>query len=522
MPSEVRRGFVRIVTNYARLMITLSLGVVFVRLMCGWVGLEAFGLVALVGATTGFAAMVAEMAQQGVIRELGSAWHKGDPEYFQRFYNTSYVLSAAAGVVAAVIVLVAWVVVPLLDIPPDWVGPARWIVATQGVYALVSVVTAPAFSMYLVLERFTAYNWWQVCTRSTQLISLVILAYGVGITDTVVALKWYGIVWATLLTVTLLLAVATIIWRNRILRPRLHLADRAAFRQIMHTFGWSSLAYLGLSLHERCAAILMNLAFGVFGNGVFAVSNRLAAYVRMAVTGVTCGLDAVTARISSGQDEDVRALIHHMTRLQALIAIPGGLIIFVLAEPLLTLWIARNIENPERAIPLAVTIVQILAFAITSRAIAHGWMMMLYGAGHVRHYAPLVMGAGIVSPLLGGVFLFVLPESIRMNAPAMGYSAALTIGHLIVLPAIGQRCLGMPYRDFILPMVRPLVATGICAPIPILASEFIESWTLIHLAAVGAAFGLAYIPVCWMFVLNSAERSRVMAAIRHRLPGASR
>ena len=53
MASEAKRGILRIVPNYVRLLATLALGLVLLPVVVSWLGLEAFGLISLV-ASTGF------------------------------------------------------------------------------------------------------------------------------------------------------------------------------------------------------------------------------------------------------------------------------------------------------------------------------------------------------------------------------------------------------------------------------------------------------------------------------------
>ena len=57
MASEAKKGLLRIVANYARLLTTLVCGLAVVPLLVAWLGDQAFGLIALMGSSIGFAAL---------------------------------------------------------------------------------------------------------------------------------------------------------------------------------------------------------------------------------------------------------------------------------------------------------------------------------------------------------------------------------------------------------------------------------------------------------------------------------
>ena len=92
MSNEARRGLVRILSNYTRLLITLALGLLVVPLTLNWLGDEAFGLITLLGANIGLAGIFRQIIQMSLIRELGQAYH-ADDETFRKGYSTICLIS---------------------------------------------------------------------------------------------------------------------------------------------------------------------------------------------------------------------------------------------------------------------------------------------------------------------------------------------------------------------------------------------------------------------------------------------
>jgi hypothetical protein len=317
------------------------------------------------------------------------------------------------------------------------------------------------------------------------------------------------------LTPVLLLAAL-----DRRLAPRPWRADRAAVREILGTFSWNSAVVLAISSHERVCTVIGNLAFppaaALHWNAVFGLAVRAVGYIRMAAVGMTYGLDAVSARLTAGDDPASRMLrlTRHATRLHALVALPAGLTVALLAEPLLTLWIARAADDPAVTIPRAVLMIRIMVFALVARAISDGWVTILYGAGQIRRVAPLVIAGGLLTPVTAITLLLALTGQARDNAPAIALTASLVLVHLVALPPLAARALGVRTSDLLRPIARPALATALASPVYLAAGAVLARWTLGHLFLVLAAFGAAYAALTWLIVLDGQDRRRVLDLLR--------
>ena len=313
---------------------------------------------------------------------------------------------------------------------------------------------------------------------------------------------------------------------DRRLLPRPWLIRREEVRTVVGTVGWNSAVHIAMALHERLAAVIMNLAFGLVGNGVFELGMRLIAYVRQVTMGVTFGLDSAAARVATTTPEQLRSLFHHSTRLHGMVAIPACLGVFILAEPIMTAWLSSSMEDPETQIPLAVMITRTLSAALLARAISDGWLNIFYGAGFVKRYAPIVLLGGLTSPIISAIITWfawskwkdgTLDLQIAINAPALGYAIVFTIVHFFIVPPIGGRRLGMHWYDIYRPLARPALVTALCAPIIIIPAMRLHEWRLLTLGVVILGFGIVYAALTWSVVLTRDERDRFVGAARRRL-----
>ncbi len=520
MASEAKRGVIRIAANYTRVFTVVVLGLVIVRLLLKGAGNDGWALIVMLGATAGLGTMVQESVRASLIRELGTAYHSGNDDHFRSAYNAALAISAVIALVAAAIYVGLLFILPLFDIPPDLLPAARWLVAARGLQALVVVLLAAPQNMYKVTERMVAHNAWTIANRLCYLAAALVVLWQ-GIDDPGRAVTIYAVTSAILVVVVGLLSAGVMILIDRRLIPAPSTITRDAVKSILQIGGWNAAANVATTMHHRVSQVIMNLAFGLVGNLILGLAIQLTVAVRRLAMGMTDGLDAVSARLSTTRsDGAIRTLIHHSTRLHGFITFPVAVGVVLLAEPVLRLWVGSQLEDPKATIPVATTLIRIMALGMVTRAISDGWIRILYGAGHVTRYAPLVIAGGIANPLLAGLLLLVLPASVRITAVCWSFSAVLFVVHGILIPNAGAKALGISFVRLVSPLLRPLVVALAFAPILLVVDPQDES-PLRLLIAVGI-YTFVYTAGCVLFVMNRHERVRFAKAALRRLPMATR
>lgn len=526
MASEASRALVRIGSNYARLLVTMAMGLALVPLQLAIFGEDGFGLISVVTTSIGLALLLQEVTERSLVRELGAAHHARDPVAFRAVCDGAWVVAAACGVLTAVAFVVVLFVMPLLDIPPGLLPAATALVGAEAVLGLLSILLLPAQVMYVVTERFVLYNIFVAVQRMGYLLPALVIWWAsdrAAAAADPAALTRYAIGCAIMHTVTLLVPAALMLAMDRRLVPRPWRATRVALRVVLGNFGWNSAVVFALGSHERTTALIGNLAMAPVGlawNAVYAVGVRGCAIVRMATWGMTVGLDAVSARVTTHHDPAgrLRWLVGYASRLHAFTALPGGVTFFMLTEPLLTLWIGRSLDNPAESIPQAAVMVRVLIVASVVRSVVDGWIAILYGAGHIRSVAKLTLWGAGVTPVVAIALFMVMPVGVRLYAPALAFGAVFTLVHGVMLPPVAARRLGVGLLDLLGPMIRPALVSVACAPVYAAALMLFDRWTLVQLFGVLAAYGVAYAALSWRFVVTAQERRRLIDAVLRRLP----
>ena len=527
MATEAKRGLIRVGSNYARLLTTLTFGIATVPLLTRWLGADALGLYLFLLTQAGVASIFHEVIRTSLVRELAAAWH-GKRDFGE-------ICDAAVLVCLGVIVLAICTfgilisILPYLPIAESLQNAARLMLIFECGFTIVNVLWAPATSMFVVREKFVLQNivvgfWradniiavlvcssiWPNATPGEGLI--VFAATAVGFRATVVSLSAFGMA----LQERRLFGLP---WR----------AKKPAIKAIMGTFGWNTGTIVATNLHDRSGAFIINIWFGLFGSAVFGMATRLVSYIRMVTIGMTFGVDAVSARLVATDDggASLKRLLHTVSRMHALMAWPAAVTAFVLADELLRLWIGSSLQDPERYLDVMTMLVRVTALGLAARAISDGWVFLLYGAGYINRYAKILVGGGLIDPLLAIGLILLLPklgdEGVAWNniaGPSWAITATFVIFHGLWLPIRGAKILDVPVSAFLRPTLRPLVLALVLSPaliwpqwVPLMRAPG-EAWGLIDLATGMASYGVLYGISAWFLLLSSQERTRLLRVIR--------
>lgn len=505
----------RIATNYLRLLLTLMMGLALVPILLHLVGDVATGLIGFLGASVGLAAMAQEIARDSMIRELGEAHHGGDPLAFRRVYNSSIIISACGGILTTGLFAVLYLILPVLSIPVELIGAVQVFLIAKAVQSFFEILFSPQLNMLLVFEKMAVFNVYQVLHRSMLLIAAGILVFTTGDSTIAHRLAAYGIVTSLLQTLCIVSTAVFLIWRYQKLRPSLKLATRTTLGAILGSSGWNLLISVSVRLHERIGSILMNVFFGPIGNLIFdAFSFRMASYVRMAASGMTTGVDAIATRLQTTEDKGkLEIFLLRSTKLHAIATFPTAVFAFTMADPLLTVWIGRYVENSETVLPIAVWMLRILLIGISVRCISDGWLRIFYGAGYINSYAPLIFAGGILSPIIGCVLYYVLPENKQFYCVAISLSLLLLIFNGLIAPMRCSRLIGIPTIKLYSPLVAPAVISLAGAVGLSLTISIIDRWTLAVLSLTLVLYGFYSITMTAFFVLTKADRQKLIKVL---------
>jgi O-antigen/teichoic acid export membrane protein len=517
--SELRSTSIRILSSYIRLGSTLLVGIILAPTLLKWLGTDGFGIVQLVLMSVGLPAVFQDIMRQSMVRPLGLAYHKDEKSDFTRVYMSSYLVSCGAAVMAAVGFVVLIALVPYLKIPTELDRSVQWMIVAEGLFTIVLTASAPISNMLIVSERFVLQNTILLFLRLCTLISALILIFTGPYEELGAALVRFSFLTVGLKIFILLISNLWLMYAMPELRLRPHLIQVQRAKRILRTAGGITLTTLSVNVQSFVSVFIMNLGFGLLGNTVFGIARQLSAYIQMATVGMTFGLDAVSARIATTKSNDTLVqLAFYTTRLQAVIAIPAGVFIFLFAGPILELWIGGQLDSPETNLPYAVALTKILAIGLMATGIGDGWIRLLYGAGFLRQYIVPLVSAGIANPILALLLYYVLPEPIRYWCVAIAYSAVFVTIYGLIMPHLLVKLIGIKYSVLLKTISLTLLCAVGAGSFTKVAVSFFDETGIVSLLVTVSTFGILYAIFAWMVLINSQERRMIIQLLRHKTP----
>jgi len=179
------------------------------------------------------------------------------------------------------------------------------------------------------------------------------------------------------------------------------------------------------------------------------------------------------------------------------------------------MWVGRSIENPAETLPDAELLVKIMVIGLTCRAVSDGWMKLFYGAGHIRKYAPYVFAGGLFNPILSIILILLLPNTIGFTGPAIAYSAVFLIVHMIIMPQVSAKSVGLSLGKIIRPSVRPLSIAIAASPALLLTNYFSDTQLINWAGVVGSVgcYAIVYATASWWLLLSKRERSGIQRLV---------
>lgn len=244
--------------------------------------------------------------------------------------------------------------------------------------------------------------------------------------------------------------------------------------------------------------MLPNFIYGSFTGLALTVFNLVPSLTCMFGKGILPGLaEAWTV----SDDKKVKKCVNSVVAVTSLIAIPAGMGIFVLAEPVLQfLYSARNAEIIVSAPSMMYLGIGIIFLSLSIPAFS-----MLQAIG--RADLPVkIMGVGVIVKLIGNLGLMRIPH---INVAGAGI--ATTVCYMIIcsLSLISLKKLTHVKYDVMRLFIKPAFGGALCAISAHLSYKYLEAFLSLRLSLLISIFIGAIIYVVSLYLMNIIDKTIV-------------
>jgi O-antigen/teichoic acid export membrane protein len=455
-------------------------------------GNQLYGLWVLVGSIVAYGSLLDFGIAGALIKYVAEYRARGGHDQINRLVATAMRIYMTFGMIAiGLALLIAPFFETIFNVPTNQLATARWLVVVMGLGIGISIPCLLTNAILRGMHRFDIVN---LISTAGLLLSAALTVIVLLLGGNIIGLMVVNI------CVTLLMQVPSIAILRRI-APEIRLswwgADRGMAKQIL-SFSWSLFAVdLATRLQTKTDEIVIGIMLPLGVLTPYALARKLSETAQLLTEQFLKLLLPFASELHAQKEEiRLRQLYLTSTRLSLVLFVPIGLILAILAGPILTAWVGAQYAVYA---PL-VAILTCASFIITSQLPA---VSILQGMARHRLLAWTSMSSGIANLVLS----VALAQRIGVVGVALGTLIPVAIECLLIILPYALHVIGVGLAPFfkvvILPVLLPALpmAAMLSAGRAVLGQE-----SLFSLASLGALAWLLYVAVYFRVGASDAER----------------
>lgn len=278
---------------YIRMAITVFISLYSIRLILEALGVDDFGLYALVGGLIAMLGFLSSSMAAATQRFMSFSLGAGDIDKVKRIFNTSTILHVGIAIIVVIVLEIAGYIFfnGLLNIADDRIEVANWIYQFMVVSALFTIISVPYEAVITARENMLFYAILGIVESILKLTIALYISYGtlelpVGLSvsegqiqisyGTFDILMIYGFLMAVVSI--FVLTVYRIYCHIKYAECEFNLKkyyDKYLLKKISHFAGWSFLGSASGRIANYGQGIVLNIFFGTAINAAQAVAAQI-------------------------------------------------------------------------------------------------------------------------------------------------------------------------------------------------------------------------------------------------------
>jgi len=466
-------------------------------------GMEAYGLLVLVGVTTNYFGFVELGLGRATIQNLARHRARGETSDFQEVLWTATAAYFALSLVGALglVAIAPLLVKHVLVVSPGLVPEALWAFVLGAAGLVIALQRNVAQSVGTAMERF------DLVSKVTLAIGALQAAANVGLV--LLGAPLTGVMLGGLAVQTVALVVYWgVAWKlvPNLFPPRWSLEK---LRSLVRFGGYVTVSQVVAPLLENVEKMFIGALAAVDQLPYYSVSYSGAWALTVVPTSLGSVIyPAMVRLLSQGDHAGVRETVKRATRYVFVLLVGPVVLLVIYAREILTAWMGASFAAGASGC------LRILTFAMLVSVVAWPSYHLLHAAGRADltarfHLLELVLHVptSLVFIYYGGVV-----------GAAVAWLIRVVIDSGLLFRA-AARIAGMPVRFVIESLGRGTVAALALLPVALVGRGFLEGSSRVQTALILCSIGLGYVPLVAWLGLGREDRSAALSVIRALLTG---
>ena len=507
-PEQISKVSRRIATNtlllYGRMIFLLLISLYTSRVVLNALGQSDFGIYNVVGGIVAMMAIISGALTNAVSRFLTFELGKTQGQQFNKVFSTAVLVQVMLILLLAIVAepICIWYVNSPLDLPPDRMVAANWVLQCAVLTFFVNLLSVPYSGAIIAHERMGAFAYISVFEGIINLLIAVCISH-TGLDKLIL----YAVL--MVLVKVIIRLVNGIYCRRHFPETKFRFVwDTSLLKRIFKFTGWLALGNGMSVINTNGINLLINKFFGVTLNA----ATGLAAKVESSVSGfvnnfITAINPQITKSYAAGNIGYMHDLMCKGAKFSYLIIYFFALPIILEAPSILDIWLKGNVPD------YTVALVRITLLSAMFKSLGNTVLTGINATGKVRNYQIAV----------STVAFFAFPLSwlaFRMGAePYVAFLILMGVDftQIFVRLIVTRKDTGLTIRKFFNDVIWRILKVSIAAAIVPLVIWNIQEPSIWRTMEVCLVSFICVIAASYMFAATDGEKAFITNKISNIL-----
>ena len=481
------------VALYFRTLVTLAVSLYTGRVMLEALGVEDYGINAVVGGIIAFSSLITSTMTDAISRYITYALGQGDKGKLKMMFSTSINAQICISAIAVILleVIGIWFLSTQAQIPEGRFEAASWVLHCSIVSLVITLVFSPLTALIVAHERMAIYAYTSIVDAFLRLgICFAIMRYG---GDRLILFAVLSIVEVGIMQ----LFYGWYCGKNfEEAKYSFRYFDKGLLKELTVFSGWNLMNNGAYVFSTQGVNMLVNVFFGVVYNASRSVAIQVNNAVQSFVNNFTMAFSPqITKSYAAGDIEYSISLVVRGTKFSWMMMFVFLVPVFMEADSLLSIWL---VEVPD----MAALFLRFALFESLAVTCAQNLFRIIQADGRIKKYSIYVsLIVGLIFPLVWLAYFFGAPVWTSYIIFIVGF-AGVHVFRLFYIKKLMTFSIRAYLKDCILPCILVSVASFI---VPLVIAYFMEESVLRFFVMVpSAAFWTCF--CCYYMGLNKSEK----------------
>lgn len=489
---------------YIRSIIILLILLYTSRVILDVLGVEDYGIYNLVGGFIAMFSMISTTLASASQRFITFALGENDTEKVRTFFTTSVSLHIIIALMSMIFleILGLYIIKNLLNIPPDRINAAIWVLHFSILTLSFNIVTIPFNALIIAHEKMNIFAY----------ISLLEVILKLFVVFLVAKARFDRLVLYVVFVslIAMLIMVIYILYSRRTFNEARNLSidiNKEIFKEMFAFSGWNFLGNGSLVLRNQGVDMILNVFYGVTINAAKGISNQVQNAVTMFVGNFVTALNPqLTKAIAAKDDKRRDFLIFQGSRLSFYLYCMFIIPLLIVVPKVLSLWL---VVVPDYTVEFVRWLLIYSLFDSLSRLL----IVSILANGNIRSYEIVVSSTKLFAmPLVYITLTYVFENPLA----SVWVNILLEIVCLIVRLVYMRKLLGFSSVNYVKEVIVKClaiftVAFITCFLINYCIGDHIFIFVPISLVACAT--------IIFFFGIGNVEREWVISLVKNKIKG---